>query len=342
MEIEKYVRPSILKLKGYSSARDEYSGEKAILLDANENPFPSEVNRYPDPYQKAVKKKLSKLKGIDENKIFLGNGSDEAIDLLFRIFCEPANDNIVTIDPTYGMYEVSAGINDVGVIKVGLTPNFKLVPEAVLQAVNSHTKMIFLCSPNNPSGNLLDAGSVIEIVSEFDGIVVIDEAYIDFAKSISFTTQIDDFDNIVVLQTFSKAWGLAGIRMGMAFANEAIIKLMNKVKPPYNINELTQQFALKLLDQTDIVDDKVEMIINERGKLKKALEKLDIVEKVFPSDSNFLLVKFSDAKQVYQQLCDEKIIVRDRSSVRYGENCLRITVGTGKENKKLIEALKRI
>lgn len=342
MEIEKLVRPNILALKPYSSARDEYTGSASTLLDANENPFPTEVNRYPDPYQRKLKGAISKLKQVEATNIFLGNGSDEAIDLLFRTFCRPGLDNVVSIDPTYGMYEVSAGINDVAIKKVPLTKNFELNADLLLKAIDENTKLIFICSPNNPSGNLLYNNEIEKVIEEFKGLVVIDEAYIDFAKSPSFTNRLDKFENLVILQTFSKAWGMAGVRLGMAFANEKIIKLFNKVKPPYNINELTQKFALQQLENMDAIQTLTNVLIEERERLDAALNKFAVVIKTYPSDSNFILTKFKDSEQVYRSLVEQQIIVRDRSKVLYGDNCLRITVGTPDENNQLLKALSQI
>jgi len=342
MEIEQLVRKNILALKPYSSARDEYSGEDAILMDANENPFETAVNRYPDPYQRAIKKKLSQLKNIKDDSIFLGNGSDEAIDLLLRIFCEPGRDEIIITDPTYGMYEVSASINEIGVNKVPLKDDFRLSSHEVLDAVRANTKIIFLCSPNNPSGNLLDTKEVDQIIKQFEGIVVIDEAYIDFAEQPSYVEQLEEYANLVVLQTFSKAWGMAGVRLGMAFSSKFIIDLLNKVKPPYNINRLTQDFVLKMLSAPELIKDKTDLILKNRSELIAALKEVHQVDKIYPTDSNFILVRFRNAERVFKYLMEENIILRDRTRVLHGKNCLRITVGTKEENIKLIEALKQL
>lgn len=339
MKLEELVRPNILSLKAYSSARDEYTGDQAVMLDANENPFTSEVNRYPDPYQRTLKQEIAKIKGVETSQIFLGNGSDEAIDLLFRIFCEPGKDNIVITEPTYGMYEVSAGINDVAIKKASLNEDFSLNANSVLDQVDANTKLIFLCSPNNPSGNLLDASEVLQVVEGFDGIVVVDEAYIDFAETTSLTEKISEFENLVILQTFSKAWGMAGVRLGMAFANAEIIKYFNKVKPPYNINSLTQNYSLEQVAKREIVVEQIAAIKAERKRLVNELDKFDFVTKLYPSDSNFILVKFDGANRIYNYLVEKRIIVRDRSKVKFGENCLRITVGTDAENILLLNAL---
>lgn len=339
MKLDELVRPNILSLKAYSSARDEYTGDQAVMLDANENPFTSEVNRYPDPYQRTLKQEIAKIKGVKPSQIFLGNGSDEAIDLLFRIFCEPGKDNIVITEPTYGMYEVSAGINDVAIKKASLKEDFSLDANKVIEQVDINTKLIFLCSPNNPSGNLLDSSEVMRVIEAFDGIVVVDEAYIDFAETTSLVQKISQFDNLVILQTFSKAWGMAGVRLGMAFANANIISYFNKVKPPYNINSLTQTYALEQLAKREQVDEQIVAIKAERKRLEDELSKFDFVKKLYPSDSNFILVKFDDANRIYNYLVEKRIIVRDRSKVKFGENCLRITVGTDAENILLINAL---
>jgi len=342
MEINKLVRPSILSLKGYSSARDEFSGNDATLLDANENPFPTKVNRYPDPYQRELKKKIAELKEVSIDQIFLGNGSDEAIDLIFRIFCEPGVDNIATVEPTYGMYQVSADINNIPVTRASLTSDFTLDSNEVLTKISENTKIIFLCSPNNPSGNDLEASQINTIIENFKGIVVVDEAYIDFAEQPSFTKRLNDYQNLIVLQTFSKAWGMAGLRLGMAFASPQIIKLFNKVKPPYNVNTLTQQYAIEALSNVNEVTEKIRTLIKERTRLTDELEQLKIVKRVFPSAANFLLVRFENASEVFNYLTDLNIIVRDRSKVRYGDNCLRITIGTEKENTELLNALKKL
>lgn len=340
MNLNKILRKNIQNLKPYSSARDEYSGDAMVFLDANENPFNEPYNRYPDPLQKELKQKISTLKNIPADQIFLGNGSDEPIDLLIRAFCEPGIDNIITINPTYGMYQVAADTNNVEVIKVSLTPNFELEPAKVLKSVNRNTKLIFLCSPNNPSGNSLNRKSMLEIIQNFDGLVIIDEAYIDFAPGKSFLPELDKYPNLVILQTFSKAWGMAGIRLGMAFASSEIIQVLNKIKYPYNLNILTQQKALELLENKEQVDTWVKMLIEERGKMAKYLAKLPFVTKIYPSDANFLLVSMTDARGIYNYLVDSGIIVRDRSKIHLCYNSLRITIGTMDEDNLLLQALK--
>ena len=341
MNIIDKIRPNILRLSPYSSARDEFEGSGEVFLDANENPYETGLNRYPDPYQRQLKDQIASLKRVDTKQIFLGNGSDEAIDLIMRIFCEPGKDNIIVSDPTYGMYAVSAGINDVEIRKVPLSEDFSFMANDMLKVADVNTKAIFICSPNNPSGNALNSYEITKTIENFDGIVVIDEAYIDFSAQASFTEQLDKYHNLIILQTFSKAWGLAGLRLGMAFSSPEIINLMNKVKPPYNINIITQQEALKTLSNPEKVKEEVTNILQERAWLISELSKLKIVNHIFPSDSNFLLVRFNDAQPIFKYLIGKEIIVRDRSKVKHGENCLRITVGTSNENKTLIQALKQ-
>jgi histidinol-phosphate aminotransferase len=341
-DINSLVRRNILTMKPYSSARDEFKGEAEIFLDANENPYPTPYNRYPDPLQWRVKEKLAALKGIKPQQIFLGNGSDEAIDLLIRAFCEPNQDSILITEPTYGMYSVCADVNAVNVQQVLLTPDFDLDLDAFPKTFDATTKIIFLCSPNNPTANLLSRDKITEVLKRFYGIVVIDEAYIDFAKSKSFAHELEKYPNLVILQTFSKAWGLAGLRLGMCFAAEGIINILNKVKYPYNVNIRTQDLALDALENSHQKDAWVKEIITERDKLAKALSKLKIVEKVFPSDANFLLVRVQDAPATYHYLMDTKIIVRDRSRVALCYNCIRITVGTPDENQRLLKALQTL
>ncbi len=340
--VSKWVRKNILNLKPYSSARDEFKGEAEIFLDANENPYPTAFNRYPDPLQWKVKEALAVVKNVRPEQIFLGNGSDEAIDLIIRAFCEPYQESILITDPTYGMYAVSADVNAVPVIKVELTKEFDVDVDKILAALTPECKVIFLCSPNNPTGNLLTATSINRILDEFEGIVVIDEAYIDFTLSASFTEQLAAYNNLVVLQTFSKAWGLAGLRLGIAFASADIIAILNKIKYPYNVNIQTQEIALKALQEVDKKNKAVAEIIEERGKLKNDLLSLPITIEVYPSDANFLLVKMKDAHAVYKYLMDRKIIIRDRSKVTLCKDCVRITVGTPAENKNLIAALKKL
>ncbi len=338
--LDALVRPNINDLKPYSSARDEFSGSASVYLDANENPYNDPFNRYPDPMQWELKKRVSEIKGVDAENIFLGNGSDEAIDLLFRAFCEPKVDNILTIAPTYGMYQVCADINNTPVKKVSLNDDFSLDAAKVLAACDDNTKIVFLCSPNNPSGNLLASKEVAEILSRFEGLVVVDEAYIDFCPVASWLPNLKDYPNLVVLQTFSKAWGMAAIRLGMAFASQEIISVLNKIKYPYNINILTQQVAQELLSDTENMQGWVEILLSEREKMVGELEEIAMVEKIYPSDANFLLVKIRKAKEVYDALVGKGIIVRDRSRVELCADSLRITVGTPEENKVLLEELK--
>jgi histidinol-phosphate aminotransferase len=340
MNLNNLLRKNIQNLKPYSSARDEYSGDAMVFLDANENPFNEPYNRYPDPLQKEMKQKISVLKSIPANQIFLGNGSDEPIDLLIRAFCEPGIDNIITIHPTYGMYQVAADTNNVEVIKVSLTADFELEPAKILQAVNKNSKLIFLCSPNNPSGNSLNKNAMLEIIQNFAGLVIIDEAYIDFAPGKSFLPELEKYPNLVILQTFSKAWGMAGIRLGMAFAASEIIQVLNKIKYPYNLNILTQQKALELLANKEQVDTWIKMLIEERGKMVKYLAKLPFVTKIHPSDANFLLVEMTNARSIYNYLVENGIIVRDRSKIHLCDNSLRITIGTMEEDNLLLQALK--
>lgn len=341
-DINKLLRKNIQTLKPYSSARDEYTGEALVYLDANENPFNEPYNRYPDPLQKKLKEKISTLKKNSTKNIFLGNGSDEPIDLLIRAFCEPGVDNIVTIDPTYGMYQVAADISGVELRKVSLNDDFDLDATRILNATNRSTKLIFLCSPNNPTGNSLNKNAVIEILKSFTGIVIIDEAYIDFAPEKSILPELENYPNLVILQTFSKAWGMAGIRLGMAFASTEIIEVLNKIKYPYNLNILTQQKALELLEQKETVENWIKLLIAERDKMAKLFSDFPFVVKVYPSDANFLLIKMHDAKGIYDYLADVGIIVRDRSKIHLCENSLRITIGTPQENETLINTLKEL
>ncbi|MDD2797109.1 MAG: histidinol-phosphate transaminase [Bacteroidales bacterium] len=342
MNLAKLVRPNILQLNPYSCARDEFKGEASVYLDANENPMNAPYNRYPDPMQWALKEKISQMKSVRSEQIMLGNGSDEPIDLVVRIFCEPQVDNIVAIDPSYGMYQVCADVNNVEYRKVLLNADYSLDAQRVLDAVDANTKIIFLCSPNNPTGNLLNRSEMLKIVNGFGGIVVIDEAYVDFSSEESWLADLDKYSNIVVLQTFSKAWGLASVRCGMAFASEEIISYFNKVKYPYNINILTQNFVSENLDLEVRKNDWVEMLLVQRTQLSNELQTLPFVEKIFPTDANFLLVKVPDANAVYQYLVDLGIIVRNRNTVSLCLGCLRITVGTAEENKTLLDALKKI
>jgi len=339
-ELNNIVRKNILSLKPYSSARDEFSGTEGIFLDANENPYGT-YNRYPDPYQLELKSLVAKEKGIELTNIFVGNGSDEVIDLLFRIFCQPGTDKALTFSPTYGMYEVSAAINDVMIIKVPLNQNLDIESDAISPYLNDeHLKLICICSPNNPTGNTFSKPVIEEILTNFNSIVLVDEAYIDFSKEESLICMIEKYPNLVVSQTMSKAWGLAAARVGFAYANAAVIKLMNKVKPPYNISGPNQKNALITLENREQYEKNLRSILIEKALLKKALESIQIVLKVFPSEANFFLVRFENADFIYNKLVEEKIIVRNRNTVV--ENCIRITVGTSRENQKLIEELKKI
>ena len=342
MNISQLLRKNIQSLKPYSSARDEYTGEAMVFLDANENPFNEPYNRYPDPLQRIVKEKIAALKHVPAENIFLGNGSDEPIDLLIRAFCEPGVDNIVTMNPTYGMYQVAADISGVELRKVSLTEEYELDKDLLLESCDENTKLIFLCSPNNPTGNSLNKETMLELAGSFNGILVVDEAYIDFAPGKTLLGDLDLYPNMVILQTFSKAWGMAGIRLGMAFACYEIIAVLNKIKYPYNLNILTQDKAMELLDRKVTVQKWVKLLIAEREKMESLLADLPFVVKVFPSDANFLLVKMYDAKGIYDYLVEEGIIVRDRSKVHLCDDTLRITIGNSDENETLLEALKRL
>ncbi|NDV83495.1 histidinol-phosphate transaminase [Bacteroides sp. 51] len=339
--LQELTRPNIWNLKPYSSARDEYKGFTAsVFLDANENPYNSPNNRYPDPLQHDLKSELSRIKKVLPEQIFLGNGSDEAIDLVFRAFCEPAQDNVVAIDPTYGMYKVCADVNNVEYRKVLLDGSFQFSADKLLAATDEHTKLIFLCSPNNPTGNELLRSEVEKVINEFDGLVVLDEAYSDFSGAPSMLLQLSEYPNLIVLQTFSKAWGSAAIRLGMAFASPEIIGLLNKIKYPYNVNLLTQKEGLNTLHKYYEIERWVKMLIEERESFMKDFAKLSCVEQVFPSDANFFLARVTDAVKIYNYLVSLGIIVRNRHSVALCGNCLRITVGTRVENNQLMEALK--
>ena len=342
-DIKKIVRPNIEKLKPYSSAKDEYSGVANVLLDANENSLGSPLvkwyNRYPDPYQKEVKEKLAVIKNIPASQIFLGNGSDEIIDLLFRTFCEPGKDNIIICPPTYPMYEVNANINNVGIKSAPLLPDFQLNVPHIEQLVDDNTKIIWICSPNNPTGNSLDRIDIETILNHFNGIVVVDEAYINFSKQKSFIQSLIDYPNLVVLQTLSKAWGLAGLRVGMCFASEAVVGYLNKVKAPYNISLVAQELVLKALDEVGQVNDMIQHLVDMRIALAEVIASMPYVEKVYPSDTNFLLVKIPNASKLYQYLCTQGIIVRDRSSLPNCADSIRITVGNEKENTLLVDAM---
>lgn len=342
--IDNILRKNIKDLVPYSSARDEFKGEASIFLDANENSFGSPLdrsyNRYPDPLQLKVKKRLSEIKGVPVKNIFLGNGSDEAIDILFRAFCNPGVDNVITLPPTYGMYEVSANINDIEVRKIPLRSDYQLNMEAIAEAIDDHTKIIFICSPNNPTGNSIDRQDIETIIANFNGLVVIDEAYINYSRQKTFIQELTEYSNLVILQTLSKAWGLAGLRVGMAFASEELIEVFNKVKPPYNINEASQELALEALQNVDQVNNWIKETVAERNKLIEELSQCALVIKIYPSDANFVLVKTINPKAIYSYLVSLGIIVRDRSKVELCDGCLRITIGTPQENIELLNALK--
>ncbi len=340
MDLQKLVRQNIISLKPYSSARDEFSGEAGVFLDANENPF-GDLNRYPDPHQQTLKDKLKDIKKLTSKQVFIGNGSDEVIDLLIRIFCNPSIDKIVVCPPTYGMYEVAANINDVMVLSVPLTQDFQLDTVALQQVISQSEpntlKLIFLCTPNNPTGNSID--NIEWVLANFNGIVVVDEAYIDFSERTSFIEKLSLYPNLVVVQTFSKAWGLAAARIGIAYASETIIALMQKVKPPYNVSSLNQEAALKALDNEHVIAHQKAHILEQRTYLETSLSQLPIVKKVFPSDANFILIEVEDADKLYEHLVIKNIVVRNRNTLI--KNCLRITIGTIVENQYLIEVLKR-
>jgi len=343
-DINNIIRKNIRDLKPYSSARDEFQGEASVYLDANENAFGSPLeqnyNRYPDPLQYEVKKRLSEIKGVPPQNIFLGNGSDEAIDILFRSFCNPGVDNVILVPPTYGMYEVSANINDVAIKRVPLTEDYQLNLEGIAEAIDEKTKLIFICSPNNPTGNSMNRDDVETLLANFDGLVVVDEAYINFSRQKTFIQELTEYANLVILQTLSKAWGLAGLRVGMAFASEEIIEVMNKVKPPYNMNEASQALALEALQNVDQVNAWIKETLTERDKLVLQLKNFDFVLDIYPSDANFILVKTTDANGIYNYLVQNGIIVRNRTKVELCEGALRITIGTPEENVKLIDTLK--
>lgn len=342
MNLQQLVRKNVWNMKPYSSARDEFKGEASVFLDANENPLNDKYNRYPDPLQWSLKQKIAKVKNIAPENIFLGNGSDEPIDLVIRIFCEPRIDNIVAVDPTYGMYQVCAEVNDVEYRKVLLNENFDLDAQKLLEKTDRNTKLIFLCSPNNPTGNLLSREEIKKVLDSFAGIVVLDEAYIDFASEATWLNDLEKYPNLIILQTFSKAWGLAAVRLGMAFASAEIIKLFNKVKYPYNVNILTQNFVGDELDKLELRKQWISTLLKGRNYLINELPKLPFVEKIYPTDANFILVKVEDANSLYKQLADKGVIVRNRNSVSLCAGCLRITVGTDNENEMLIKTLRAL
>ena len=337
--IESLVRANIAALSPYSTARDEYQGELGVFLDANESPYENGYNRYPDPHQKSLKARLSEVKGVEAKNIFVGNGSDEAIDLMFRVFCEPAQDNAVAIAPSYGMYKVSAAINNVEMREVQLGEDFSLPVDALLEACDQNTKLMFICSPNNPTGNSFPRKDILRLAEEFEGMLIVDEAYIDFAEAESLKSEIEQYPNIVVLQTMSKAWAMAGLRLGLALADSRVVEIMSQVKYPYNINKAALQIVEQLLEES--IDDKVAEIVEQRGVVAEELAAMPFVSKVYPSDANFVLVKVDDADAIYEHLIADGIIVRNRNRVRGCEGCLRITIGTKQENEKLIKSLER-
>ena len=348
--LDNLVRKNIKAMTAYSSARHEFSGQATVFLDANENAFGSPLltspsgslnfNRYPDPLQVALKEKLSRIKGVPPHNIFLGNGSDEAIDLLFRIFCEPGKDNSLIFPPTYGMYQVCAEMNDIQLKKVPLLPNFQLDLDSIEKAIDPFTKLIFICSPNNPTGNSINRSDIEVLLHNFDGLIIIDEAYINYSRQKTFIPELTEYPNLVVLQTLSKAWGLAGLRLGMAFAGDPIIDLLNKVKYPYNINTATEQLSLQALDNISTVNDWIQITVEEREWLIGELLTVPLTIKVYPSDANFLLVKMKGAGRIYEFLVEKGIIVRNRSNIILCDDCLRITIGTPEENQLLLTALK--
>jgi histidinol-phosphate aminotransferase len=344
MEIKDLIRENIKSLEAYSSARDEFKAMSSefVFIDANENPFDTGLNRYPDSQQTLVKEALSKLKGISEEQILLGNGSDEVLDLIFRVFCEPRVDNVIVLPPTYGMYEVLANTNAIELLKIPLVENFQPNVKEIIKGQDAKTKLLFLCSPNNPTANSFDANKIETLIKEFNGIVVIDEAYIDFSIEDSWLCRLDEFPNLMVTQTLSKAYGLASIRLGICYASKEIISILNKIKPPYNVNQLTQDVALQSLFNQEKVKNEIAIIISERNQLIRDLQNVEIVEKVYPSDANFLLVQVDDATLRYKQLVKLGIIARNRTTQILCDNCLRFTVGTPDENKKLINTLKLV
>ena len=340
--LQELTRPNIWSLAPYSSARNEYAGREArVFLDANENPYNAPYNRYPDPLQLELKAALSKVKGVPAENIFLGNGSDEPIDLVYRCFCEPGVDNVVAIEPTYGMYKVCADINNTAYRPVLLDEQYQITADRLLAATDQHTKLIWLCSPNNPTGNSLHREEILKVIESFEGLVIVDEAYSDFSSQKPLRTELAKYPNLIVLNTMSKAWGCAAIRLGMAFASEEIISIFNKVKYPYNINQLTQEQALEALKDPFEVDKWVKILLEERSRMIDAFKLLPICEKVFPTDANFFLAQMTDAVKIYNYLVDKGIIVRNRHRVQLCQNCLRVTIGTKTENGELIAALRQ-
>jgi len=343
-DLDKLVRENIKALKPYSSARHEFTGRASVFLDANENAFGSPLaenfNRYPDPLQWQLKFQLARIKGVPAENIFVGNGSDEIIDLAYRIFCIPGKDNVIICQPTYGMYEVCAAINDIAVKKVNLTPAFQLDVDAVLNAADSNTKLLFICSPNNPTGNNMQRSDIEMLLNNFQGMIIIDEAYINYSRQKTFISELTEYPNLIVMQTLSKAWGLAALRLGLCYASMDIIDLYNKVKPPYNISEVSQQLGLEALSDTDTVNSWIKETVQQREWLITILKDFSFVETIYPSDANFILIKVDSAERLYNHLASNEVIVRNRSKEVHCENCLRITVGTPSENTRLIELFK--
>lgn len=342
--INNLVRENIKNLEAYSSARNEFKGliDDVVFLDANENPFENGVNRYPDPLQADLKNSLTTINGASTSNMLLGNGSDEVLDLLYRAFCEPKKDNIITLPPTYGMYQVLADVNDIAIKKVILTEDFQPKVDQILDVADANSKILFLCSPNNPSGNSFSEASVLELLQKFNGLVVIDEAYIDFSSQKSWLNRLEEFPNLIITQTLSKAYGMAGIRLGICYASKEIISILNRIKPPYNVNELTQQKAITRLKDIKSIRNQIKDLLTEREELAKTLESISYVSKIYPSDANFILVKVDDATKRYNQLLEQKIVIRNRSKQELCDNCLRLTIGTPRENKQLIKALQAL
>ncbi|PZD76665.1 histidinol-phosphate transaminase [Mesonia sp. K7] len=342
--IENHIRPHLMKMKPYSSARDEYKDfdKEMVFLDANENPFETAYNRYPDPQQQKLKKLLSQHKNVEVNQILLGNGSDEVLDLIFRAFCEPSKDNIITLPPTYGMYSVLANLNNIVVRETLLDKDFQPSTEAVLEITDSNTKLLIICSPNNPTGNLISVEHILKLLKEFKGLVVIDEAYIDFSPQESWISKLNEFPNLIITQTFSKAYGLAGLRLGVCYASQEIITVLNKIKPPYNVNQLTQKLAIKRLQNNQNIKEEITLINQEKKRLLKVLGETSFIQKVFPTQANFILIKVDDAQKRYDQFIENGIVVRNRNSQPLCENCLRLSIGTPVENKKLLHIIKTL
>lgn len=339
-DVNAWVRPNIRAMEPYSSARDEFHGAASVFLDANENPYNAPYNRYPDPMQWRLKERISEIKSVPKESILLGNGSDEPIDLIIRAFCEPGKDSILTLDPTYGMYQVAAEVNDVRCKKVKLTGDFQMNLPGMLDAIDSTVKVIYICSPNNPTGDSLRRDDIYNVLEHFDGIVVVDEAYIDFSVYPSLSNDLNKYGNLIILQTLSKAWGAAGIRLGMAFASSQIISVLNKIKYPYNVNLLTQEKALEILNEPEKMKKQLNAILEERGRMQSELKALPLIKEMYPTDANFILVKVDDANAVYSYLTSSGIIVRNRNKVTLCTNCLRITIGTPEEDDALLMALK--